>query len=234
MGTIKYTLVINKLTEDPDDYRAVVQDQVTRTEEDIINEMLDRGSTVTKADILSVLEDYRATYVKFLRNGDNVKTPLAEIRTSILGTFVDKYDRFDRSRHEIKHRTTSGEALEGLADELTVEKVSAIPLEPRLEQLIDFRSGAESGTLTPGGSARLRGEHLKIDTEDAEQGIWLLGPDNGAETKVELIMNNLPSELMFEIPEGLASGEYSLEVRARPRSSPDLRINRLSETLVVS
>lgn len=231
--SIKYSLIPNQLTDDPNDYRAVVQDQVMRTEEDIINEMLERGSTVTRADIVSVLTDYKATYVKFLRNGDNVKTPLSETRTSMGGRFESKYDRFDPSRHQINHSTTSGIALAGISDGLKVEKVSNIPVQPLLEYLMDFRSGTEGGTLTPGGSVQLRGEHLKLDPEDAEQGIYLLGPTAGEETKVELIMKNMPSELMFEVPEDLNPGEYKVEVRARPRNSPDLRNSRLKTAMAV-
>ncbi len=94
--SINYSLIPNHLTDDPSDYMAVVQDQQTRTMDDIIDEMADRGSTVTKADILSVMEDYQAVLAKFLSNGDRINTPLFKTSASISGVFEDQTNNFDR------------------------------------------------------------------------------------------------------------------------------------------
>lgn len=51
--TLKFALFENNLTSDPNDYMAVVQGLQSKTQEDVIDYMVSRGSTVTKAEALS-------------------------------------------------------------------------------------------------------------------------------------------------------------------------------------
>ena len=75
--SISYYLRKNHLTEEPNDYRAYVSASNTVDLENLINWMLERGSTVTKADILSVLEDFGSALEFMLNEGYNVNTPFA-------------------------------------------------------------------------------------------------------------------------------------------------------------
>src|SRR5699024_3090703 len=111
------------LTDDPDDYMAVVRDQRTRTREDIINEMLDRGSTVTRADILSVFAEEQAVVQKFLTDGDRVQTDLYGTSSSIAGPFNGPGDRFDSSRNHVRFNMSPNGELMALAREVDVEKI---------------------------------------------------------------------------------------------------------------
>ncbi len=54
---INYALFENHLTSDPDDYAAQVKITGSADLEVLANRMIDQGSTVTKPDILAVLED---------------------------------------------------------------------------------------------------------------------------------------------------------------------------------
>ena len=91
---IKYALFPNHLTSDPDDYMAVVQDQTSKTKEDLIDEMIGRGSTVTKAEALSVLEEFEAAVEEALSEGHSINTPLFRIGASIQGVFEGESDGF--------------------------------------------------------------------------------------------------------------------------------------------
>ncbi|MDR8392506.1 DUF4469 domain-containing protein [Aliifodinibius sp. S!AR15-10] len=77
------------------------------------------------------------------------------------------------------------------------------------------------------------GELLKIDPEDPDQGLFLVASD-GAETKVEEFVENSPSKLGFRVPEGLASGEYTMEVRAKLHNTNELRVGTLKAPLAVT
>lgn len=44
---LKYALFENHLTSDPSDYMAVMQNLQSKTQEDVIDLMISRGSTVT-------------------------------------------------------------------------------------------------------------------------------------------------------------------------------------------
>ena len=54
---INYALFENHLTSDPDDYAAQVKITGSAGLEVIAQRMIDQGSTVTKPDILAVLEE---------------------------------------------------------------------------------------------------------------------------------------------------------------------------------
>ena len=74
---IHYALHENNLTSDPNDYTAYVQPVDTVEMDDVIERMIQRGLTVVKADILSVLEDYYAAIESMVLEGMNVNTPMA-------------------------------------------------------------------------------------------------------------------------------------------------------------
>ena len=231
--SIKYSLIPNHLTADPEDHMAIVQDQATRTIDDIIEEMADRGSTVTKADILSVVEEYQAVIAKFLANGDSINTPLFRTTASISGVFANQADNFDRSRHYVRLNVNPGSRLGEIAEDLPVEKVQAIKVRPVLDLFKDFNSGTQDETLTPGGAAEIRGSHLKVDTAEADQGVFFIAAD-GTETKAQTIMRNMPANLIFMVPDSLVSGEYDVEVRSILRGHNDMRTGRLDSALVVA
>lgn len=189
--SLKYSLIPNHLTDDPDDYMGIVQDQQSHTIEDIIDIMIGRGSTVTKAEALSVIEEYEAAVEQILASGGSVNTSLFRTKDSIAGVFTDQFDTFDPSRHYIRRNIIPGQRIGGSTVEMPVEKVSANRVRPVLEYFRDFTSGTQSETLTPGGTAEIRGSHLKIDPEDPDQGVYFLGSDD-TEHKVELIMRNMP------------------------------------------
>jgi hypothetical protein len=230
--SITYSLIPNHLTDAPNDYMAVVEGQRTRNIDDVIDAIVDRGSTVTRADILSVMEGYQAVVNTFLDDGDRVQTPIFRTSTSIKGVFVDQTDTFDRSRHYIRLNITPGERIGSIAEGLTVEKVAATQTRPVLELYKDFSTDTLNETITPGSSGELRGSHLKVDPEDTEQGIFFIAAD-GTETKATMMMRNMPANLIFMIPDGLASGEYNIEVRAIPKNHNNMRTGRLDGVLIV-
>lgn len=232
--SIQYSLVPNHLTSDPDDFRALVEGQVSRTSGDIIETMVQRGSTITKPDILSVIESYQAVIADFLSDGDSINTPLFQTSASISGVFASQYADFNPSVHEVNINLNLGSRIAELAEELTVKRVSASVVRPAVRYFKDFSSGAVNQTLTPGNPAEIRGGNLKVDPADTSQGIFFIAAD-GTETKVTTIMRNMPSNLIFMVPGGLAAGEYEVEVRMKPKDNDtDIRSGRLNDKLTVS
>ncbi|HEX6981903.1 MAG TPA: DNA-binding domain-containing protein [Balneolaceae bacterium] len=63
-----------KLKNGENVYRAVVKDLRSFTQEDIIENMIRRGSTVTKADALACIEEYHASIEELMTRG-TIKTP---------------------------------------------------------------------------------------------------------------------------------------------------------------
>src|SRR5699024_8087504 len=105
---------------------------------------------------------------------------------------------------------------------------------PMVRYFKDFSSDTVNQTLTPGAPAEIRGSDLKVDPADTSQGVFFIAAD-GTETRAATIMRNMPSNLIFMVPGGLAAGEYEVEVRMQPKdNSTDIRSGRLNGTLTVS
>ncbi len=231
---ITYVLVENHLTDDPNDHTAVVQPSGTATQDDVINHIIQQGSTVTRPDIVSVLESQYVAIEYLVLEGKHVNTPLANFAVSIKGVFNGYGDTFDPARHQLKAAVSAGKryrrAVPGKGRATKGE--ARLPV-PNLEAYTDLNTKARNSTLTPGGMGQVTGYRLKFDPADANQGIFFVASDDSA-TKVKVMGSNMPRELMFLIPASLAVGDYTLEVRATVPGSPQVRTGTLSATLTVS
>lgn len=230
--SIKYSLIPNYLTDNPGDHRAIVEDQVRRTVEDAVREIMKRGTTLDELEVRGVIDKYHEVLLEFLAQGDRVATPIFETNVSMSGVFEDDEDRFDPSRHYLRHNFNPGPAVGATVAGLSAEKVRATSARPLLDHFTDIASNTEDDTLTPGKPAEIRGSRLKVDTGDPEQGIFFVGTDE-AEYRVETIMHNMPSKLIFMVPGALPSGSYDVEVRALLYGHNDISKGDLNTKLVV-
>jgi len=231
--TISYVLFENHLTSDPDDYMARVQPSAISEQKQVVERMIQAGSTVTRADIYSVLEDYYSTVENMVLEGHNVNTPLANFRTTIKGVFQGAGDGFDASRHRIVATIAPGKRLRNvIAIRAQALKGEMTKPKPNPVEYYDVASGNQRNTsLSPNGFGRLLGHRLKFNTSDENQGIFFLAED-GTATRVTVIGQNKPAELMFSVP-ALPAGEYTLEVRA-VFGDDDLRTGSLDAVLMVA
>lgn len=137
--------------------------------------------------------------------------------------FTNKEDYFDKNRHRININVQSGPRLQKAIAKTATKKVAARERRPHPKKLKDFTTGSINDELTTGGSAELNGTMLKYDPEDSTQGIFLIASD-GTESRVEQVLKNWPSLLLFVVPDHLSAGTYSLEVRSIVRRTTKLRL----------
>ena len=214
--TIRYALFETQLAGvEPGAHVAVVQSAGTAEMEDVIDRMIEKGSTITRADIVGVLEDYYTTVEHLLLEGKRVRTPVANFSTSVRGLFDGPTDTFDRSRHRIAGIVNPGRRLRAaIQNWARASKQEASLPTPNPVAFIDANTGEKNTTLTPGGLGQLMGHRLKIaDPADPAQGIFFVG-ETGDETRVSVIANNTPRGLTFLIPEDLPAGQYRVAVRS--------------------
>ncbi len=230
---IVYVLLENHLTADPDDYMALIQPSGTITQDDIIEHIIQQGSTVTRADILSVIEDYTTAVIYLVLDGKNVNTPLANFSVGIKGVFDGKDDAFDSSRHQLRGTVSAGKRYrKEVPSKGRTSKGEARVRMPNPEVYNDFNSGERDSVLTSGGMGELTGHRLKFDQADVNQGIFFVAEDNSA-ARVEIVGRNKPGDLMFTVPV-LASGDYRVEVRAIMPGGVQVRTGALLAMLTVS
>jgi len=207
---IRYALYENNLTTDPADYAAVVQISGAADLEAVAQRITEQGSTVTKADILGVLEGEARAVESLLADGWRVNLPLVSLFPRIRGVFNGPTDAFQAARHQVDVAAVPGGRLRAsVRAHAQVQKVEAGKPAPLLLEYTDVNSGEVNGPLTPGGIGRLRGSRLKFDPADAAQGIFFV-PESGPAVRLSMVATNKPGELVFGVPAGLAAGDYRL------------------------
>ena len=85
---LKYCLRENLLTAKPDDYMAQVTDSHVFTLDDIIDRMVKRGTTVTRTDLVAIMQLYTEECSFIVEEGGTLNTPLINTSMSISGVFA--------------------------------------------------------------------------------------------------------------------------------------------------
>ncbi|MGL4909035.1 MAG: DNA-binding domain-containing protein [Bacteroidales bacterium] len=212
--SLKYALTENLLTERKDDYMAQTQQVRSYNIEDVAERMLKRGSLLTKADILAVLEVYHTEIADLIAEGDAVNTPIFHISPSIAGVFEDASDTYDHNRHKVRINLNAGVLLREAQKHIKPEKVEGGETQAHIVQVVDIKSGTTNDLLTPNRNLRIKGHRVKISGEQPTVGVYFIdAKDSNQRTKVDAsdIVTNNPSDLVVVIPE-LPKGSYKLEL----------------------
>lgn len=231
---IRYALYENTLTSDPNDYSAMVQAAGTADLALVAQRMVERGSPLTQAEILRVLEDEAHAVESLLIEGWRICLPSVSLTPRIRGAFCGAADSFNPTRHQIDAVASPAPHLRELLqanahlEKIAVDKPGPVPLE-----FTDINTGTVNEALTPGGIGRVRGNQLRFDPKDPQQGLFLLSSDN--ETfRVNFVATNKPGELVFSLPTSLQAGTYRIEVRAILPERSELSSGTLEATLTVA
>nr|WP_321450729.1 DNA-binding domain-containing protein [uncultured Carboxylicivirga sp.] len=230
---LRYGLIPNHLTDDPNDCMAITTDNDTVDIEQIVDTMIGKGSTVTKAEALSVVEEFEYAIVEAVKNGQSVSTELFNISPSVSGVFTSSSDGFDASRHSVRLNLNPGKRLKEAIHSIELKKVEITSPQPVLQQFVNLKDSSVNEWFTPGQIAAIRGSMLKFDEDDAQQGIFFIAADS-TETRVTNVVKNKPSELLFFVPEELNSGTFDVEVRMTPHNQKQLKKGRLQVSLTVT
>ena len=197
---LKYSLVENLLTERPDDYSAIAYSITSLDKEAIITRMLNRGTTLTRTDILAVLNNLEETVAAALLEGNNVTLPLFNTSFSISGVFESPMDSFDGNRHKLNINLTKGLKLREIESKVKFEKTNAASPQPQIQEVKDSVSGKVNEILTRKGVVEVRGYNLKVEGDNPNCGLWFV-TEEGKEFKANVIIENKPSKIMAMLPE---------------------------------
>ncbi|UTC98297.1 DUF4469 domain-containing protein [Treponema denticola] len=234
---LKYSLRENLLTPAPDDYMAQATDVRSYTLDEIIDLMMEKGTTLTRADVAATLQVYGEVVSAIIKDGSAVNTPLMNTSMSISGVFDGANDSFDKKRHTVNLNITAGTLLRDAVTKVKCEKTEGVSTDPYITEVTDIVSGKVNEVLTKGGVVQLVGSRLKFDAKDTAQGIFFV-PETGNPVRAAVIAENKPARLMAIIPADLAAGTYYIEVRTKilegNKSGKTLKTGRFNKTLTVA
>ncbi|UTY24377.1 DNA-binding domain-containing protein [Treponema denticola] len=234
---LKYSLRENLLTPAPDDYMAQAADVRSYTLDEIIDLMMEKGTTLTRADVAATLQVYGEVCSSLIKDGSAVNTPLMNTSMSISGVFDGANDSFDKKRHTVNLNITAGTLLRDAVTKVKCEKTEGVSTDPYITEVADIVSGKVNEVLTKGGVVQLTGSRLKFDAKDAAQGIFFV-PETGNPVRASVIAENKPARVMAIIPADLAAGTYYIEVRTKyanaTKQLKTLKVGRFAKPLTLN
>lgn len=202
----------NLLTEDPNDYTAVVSINGSVGMNEIVDELVKEGMEVKRETVIDILTRFNRKTAELVVSGYNVNTGLVYMRPIIKGVFYGK--TWNPEVNSVYVAINQGVDLRAAIAETTVEILGEQSDPIEILSLTDTTTGKTDGTLTKGRNAELKGSYLKIDGESPDCGITFRNTATQDITKLAAgdIVLNEPSRLLLFVPATLVAGEYELTV----------------------
>lgn len=226
---IKYYLVDNKLTPDPSDYRAVTQHVSSKDMPAIVELVKHRSVGVSESEIMSVLEEFFVAIEYLIRNGHRINTPFFNITPIVAGVFEGSEAPFEKGKHGINMNISAGIRLKRLSDQIAPERIRGSKALPIIDEAYDFASNTSNDLLTPGQPLKVRGENLKVDKDDPQQGVFFVNSADRSSTRASMYVESRNLQTVVLVPDSLPSGTYTLQVVAL--MSNELRKGELNASL---
>jgi hypothetical protein len=206
---IKYHLHQYAIAKNADSYKAVIIPNTIHDLSGIISQMLQRGTTLSEADILASLHLFFEVVTQEVQEGNHVNLPIVNIKPSISGQFTNRTDSFDVARHTLKASASAGILLKNTIKNATVEKLNKSLTVPILNAFSDFQSETINDTVTPNSIGQIVGNHLKFNPANPSEGLFFVNAAN--ETFKATVFATLhPRKLIFTIPATMLVGSYTV------------------------
>ena len=205
-------------TDDDSDYSAKVKTQ-SATLEDVAATVLNYGNEYTKETLLAVYSHMEKAIREMVISGYSITTDNVIYIPKIKGKF-DKSGAWDS---DTNYFSCSLYAAQTFRDELTAVTPTFTGYVnssggAQIETITDGITGLTNGVLTLGGVVTLTGTSIKVTGDGS--GIWFIATDgdgnydsDGETTKVETIISNDPSKVVFMMPTALTEGYYYIFIK---------------------
>lgn len=223
----------NLLTEDENDFSAVVKHQGSKSIEDVARAIIADGTESDELTLIDIYKKMERKIVQLLAQGYTVDTTMYHAMATVSGKFVGKSARFDsKEGHAIGIALNiCPAALRQIADGTQVENMGLLQSGPEVSIVLDKYTGLAAGAqtrsvLTPNRTLQVRGKNLRISwdgvgTHAIDCGIFLQSTTTPA-MRIRVadheVITNMPSELLFTIP-SLTPGNYWLELVTQSSSN---------------
>jgi hypothetical protein len=219
---LKYALYPNPLTKRGNDFKAIAQSFEIISIEDIIRQITIPGSILKETECAAVIHDFFKAIAHNLEEGRGFASEYIRIHPKVTGVFTGKVDLFDPERHSKELSIFPKKVFKDAVDKMKLQKVEASVLQADITAVYDLKSQQTDTLITPGNLIEVLGSKLKLNTELADEGMFLINNTDGSEIKIQHLHTNLPGKLSAMLPDNLPSGSYSMEVRKRPERNKTL------------
>lgn len=157
--TLRFGLRPFRLNNSKNKYSAVITNNETVSEKEIIEAMIAKGSTVSKAEALAVIEEYEAAVCKAIEEGKNVNTRMYKIHAVIKGIFESEKEIFDSKKHSVQINIKAGNRLKQCVENIELEKLSLSNNAPLIHTFINLHTKQSNQRFSSSHVISLRGKN---------------------------------------------------------------------------
>ncbi len=197
---------------------------LTLTMDEFYEDLVQHGTTASKADAIAVLKNIGTTLARVCGRGEAVN--------------IDGLGCFAPRAHGVKERdgtwskpltaeitwTPSIELNKAFQANVSFEEREPIVRRPHITQVTDAVTRTTNSQLTAGGMIELKGFNCKMHLLMSDERVFLIPAEGGDPIPVTLYLQNSPKRIICQMPDGLQAGDsYRLEVRARSFRCKTLR-----------
>jgi len=213
MGKIQYSLRENPFSKGDDDkYIASMRRREVLDQEDLIEAMVWKNTTLTRQDILGVLDLMKETVQEKLMEGHRVYTDFFKAAVSIKGSFRSEKDRFDDRRHRVEvSLNPASEFCKSFSRSwVKVERIHPRDRHSFVNYCYDYATRTRDRTLTAGGLVELKGDFFIA--RKAVTRVVLCRGDSLKGLPPLQIHEITKNKILLSLPAGLEEGVYHIDI----------------------
>ena len=230
---MKYALYKNHLTQGENDYVAIPQSTENLKIEDIISQITKPGSILKQTECVAVIHDFFNAVATNLEQGKGFVSEYIRVQPNLSGVFEGQDDQFDDARHNRQISVNAAAVFKNAISRLRLEKVLPGTRKPEIKSVYDLKSASYDAVLSPGHMIEIKGARLKFHAEQADEGVFLVHSADSKETKIDRIHRNFPKVVSGMLPDTLAQGSYTIEIRVRKKGAKQLQTSVYATELIV-
>ena len=209
-GKISYYLRENPFSSTEENrYVARADRTMTLYQKDIIDLMMDKSTTISRQEIVFVLDLLKEIVKKQVLNGYPVIMDMFKASIGIKGGFRSAADEFDGRRHRVAlNLNATGEFRKDLAHEARVEKIRQKKDRAVVDQIFDYATRSWGTAFPAGGLIELQGANLKPGGDDPK--VYLRREGTEDLIPVEAIHKASDRKILCSLPSELEAGDYGI------------------------
>ena len=171
---------------------------------DLVNAMADLGTSVSREDIVSVLDLLKKSLTKLCGMGFIVHLDdLVRFVPVLGGEFTDAQDTFQQGRNTLFVNSIVAKAFNKEFERLaSIEKLASVEYSPTIMNVKDLVTKTNNDTVTKGDIVSLGGERLKFDPQNPADYLRFVNASDPTQfVAISLFQTLTDKEAVFKMPE---------------------------------
>ncbi|WP_028974640.1 DNA-binding domain-containing protein [Spirochaeta cellobiosiphila] len=211
MRKINYYLEPNNLqNKELKKYVARVIAKDSLSQEDILNIMASKNTTVSRQDIMVVLDLLTEVIKAELLVGNRINMDLFKASTSIGGGFPEENSEFDPDEHKVRVNLNPSKELKSyILKGASFQKCHPNQKYPKINLIYNFEANNYGPDYSPGQVIELQGR--SFDLSDDVQ-LVLTNETDGSYWDITKVLRRTPTIILCTLPQDLPLGNYHLSL----------------------